>query len=174
MTKHSPRSDLQYFKLQQLSTEFMQEHPVPNMMDIHQYKGRGYAIALFQYKNCTFAIPLRSKMSETKPKGSYYAYEKSQTEDGKVFFSGLDYQSAVIIPDPKYIINKTFLIKDHQYLQLIQHENFIKKNFIKFIENYIRAVHKKDQNVLKRALYSKSTLPYYHHQLGIDLDIENN
>lgn len=56
----------------------------------------------------------------------------------------------------------------------VEHENFIKKNFIKFIENYIRTVHNKDQNVLKRSLYSKSTLPYYHHQLGIHLDIEHD
>lgn len=115
-------------------------------------KTRGYGIVLVEIVGLRFGIPLRSGATH---KQCYKFYEDN----------ALDYSKAVLLDKDEYISNVAFLIPDDQYLIIKSKSHFIVEQFSKYVERYIKAHKRGDDNALRR--YSFSTLQNYHKELGI-------
>lgn len=80
------------------------------------------------------------------------------------YSTGLDFTKAVLVDasllgDPAIIDNK-------EYLELSKKHFFIRKQFIKYFENYKRYLIN-ELNEYQSKAYVYSTLKYYHKELGI-------
>ena len=118
---------------------------------LHKEK-RGYGIVLISVAGgLTFGIPLRSHIKHS-------ACFRTVGE------AGLDYSKAVIIMDAAHI-GGAFKIPSNEYVKIADREVFITQKFEKYVEKYISAVRKNDQNVLRE--YRYSTLQNYHTELQI-------
>ncbi|MGP8269254.1 MAG: type III toxin-antitoxin system TenpIN family toxin [Terracidiphilus sp.] len=116
-------------------------------------KERGYGIVICEHNGLRFGIPLRSRLHE---RASGY-----RTVDDK----GLDYGKAVLLTKGAYVSSIPFKIPSNEYKILQSKEFIIIQQFSKYIERYIKAHKKPDQNILRK--YRFSTLQNYHSELGI-------
>ena len=147
----------------QLTSDFYQEnaHLDETMFKNGQDKGRGYGILLVNVKGYRFAIPLRSKMHI---KHKYNFTTRIHAPEGKRVRHGLDYTKALIILEDHYIATREFLLDEKSdYLKILASEHKILNDFEDFIEKYVDAVKKKDENILRE--YRYSTLLNYHTEL---------
>ncbi len=115
-------------------------------------KKRGYGIVLISLDNLRFGIPLRS----------HIAHRACFTTSGT---KGLDYSKSVLLLKDEYISASPFKIPEPEYVKIKDRTVFIGKQFSKYVDRYIYAVGKDDQNILRH--YRFSTLQNYHAELGI-------
>ncbi|WP_322906949.1 type III toxin-antitoxin system TenpIN family toxin [Paenibacillus campi] len=151
----------------QLTPEFYQEniHLSETLFKYGQDKGRGYGILLVATKGYRFAIPLRSKMN-IRHKHNFTT--KIHAPEGTRVRHGLDYTKALIISEDRFIATRDFLLAEkNDYLKIAKSEHKIINEFEAFIDKYIHAVHKNDENILRE--YRYSTLQNYHVELGLQL-----
>ncbi|RZF92502.1 hypothetical protein LY624_03655 [Pseudoalteromonas sp. N1230-9] len=154
-------------QLKKLDSSFYTENShLKEALDNHngnwaQGKIRGYGIVLITINSLSFAIPLRSNI---KHKSSYITVKSNQANiEGK----GLDFTKALVIADQKYISNLPFKISSSEHQKLANKEYYITKKFEKYVEKYINAVSKPDENILGSVDYRFSTLCNYHAELGL-------
>ncbi|HHV5815541.1 TPA: hypothetical protein ACULN3_000150 [Streptococcus agalactiae] len=125
-------------------------------------KGRGFAIVLVTIQNLTFAIPLRSNI----PKKYQLKYK---LRDSKKYgcVEGLDIGKALVVEDPKYILNRTFKLREQvDYFKIVDNDILIVNKLIKAIIDYNQAVANSDQNKLTDPKRFKfSTFPNYTDRL---------
>ncbi len=124
-------------------------------------KIRGYGIVIVSINNLKFAIPLRSNI---KHNASYITKKKSHSNPHN---KGLDYSKTLLIEDNRYITDATFVIPDEEHKKLKNKSYFITARLTKYIDKYIKAVSRKDNNILGSKEYRYTTLINYHSQLGI-------
>jgi hypothetical protein len=147
-------------KFRFLTDEFFIEYS--RCSEIEMKKERPYAIlCIVNYGDITFAIPIRHNIKHPF---------KVQTIENQ----GLDLSKTVVITDAeKYIDNTTVAyISEEEYEILKDNKNKIKKELYKYIKLYKKAV-KKPEISRNKNIYEKSTLQYFHRELGIQLN-ENN
>jgi protein AbiQ len=124
-------------------------------------KVRGYGIVVINYKGLTFAIPLRSNI---KHKAAYITVRSTTPSiKGK----GLDYSKALFISEERYISSDIFQIPPAEHKKLLNKEHHITAQFTKYIEHYVKAVNKSDNNILQSNEYRYTTLQNYHVELGL-------
>lgn len=182
-TEKKKRLDLTKFDLLELNTKFRNDFPEKLTLDKHEYKQRGYIVFKEKIHNCVFAVPLKSHMPLYKiPSGATYPYVKYYADvlndEGQIILynklhgKGLDYQSAIILPEETkseyFTLNKTWMIEDIEYDKLYTKEDFVTNQFKKFVDKYVQGSIKKDSNITGKALYSHSTLPLYKTELNCD------
>lgn len=117
---------------------------------------RGYGIVILEFKQLKFGIALRSHIQHR------YAFI-AKREEGKA--KGLDFTKAVLIETDSYFAG-SFYIPDDEFRKISDKEYYIKSEFNKYVEQYIKAVREQNQSLLDRA-YRYSTLQNYHTQLEI-------
>lgn len=115
-------------------------------------KERGYGIVLISVNNLRFGIPVRTEM---KHKFGYHT----------VGSKGLDYTKAVLLIKDEYISVNPFKISPEEYVEIKEKSHHIAQQFSKYVERYIVAVKKGDENILRN--YRFSTLQNYHFELGL-------
>ncbi|EKN4883135.1 hypothetical protein ACLIXB_003990 [Yersinia enterocolitica] len=125
-------------------------------------KIRGHGIVQIQLNGLTFAIPVRSHIRHD----DCYIIERD-TGKNDVRGMGLDYSKAMLITDKSYISAQVFLLKNKKAAKdLLSKEAHVTKQFAKYVDRYVEAIRKNDQNILRRD-YCFTTLINYHAELGV-------
>lgn len=126
-------------------------------------KVRGHGVVQITTNGLTFALPVRSYI---KHRAAFILEVNRQ--DRSVKGMGLDYSKALLITDPKHMSGNAFVLRSKSAgKKLIGKESHVTKQFTKYVESYISAVKKNDQNILNGFDYRYSTLINYHAQLGV-------
>ncbi len=126
--------------------------------EMERKRNRPYALfCLVEIKGLYFAIPIRHHVSH-----KFAVF----TDDNKT--KGLDLSKTVIITDiSRYIdYNKTAYISQDEYNRLMKKTHFIKQKLLSYIRTYKKALKKLDIS-RNKSLCEKSTLQYFHKELGI-------
>ena len=123
--------------------------------EIEMKKERPYAITcIIKYQNITFAIPIRHNIKHPF---------KITTIENRC----LDLSKTIVILDKTYINNTiTAYISSDEYMILLKKESHIKKELQKYIKLYKKAI-KNLEIPRNKNLCEKSTLQYFHKELGI-------
>ncbi|MDV7431417.1 type III toxin-antitoxin system TenpIN family toxin [Acinetobacter baumannii] len=123
-------------------------------------KVRGYGIVVISINSLTFGIPLRSHVRHKQ------AFFTDITQDPKgATRKGLDFSKAVLIQEDRYLDTASFKIPVNEFDRIQDNHQHIVDKFTKYVEKYMRAVSKSDENILR--IYSYSTLKNYHKELGL-------
>lgn len=161
---------MENIELRRLTSDYYSEHAhLAEAMDFDPItrkpndKGRGFGVCLVDILGHQFAIPLRTDMAHKEN----FPTKFKKNDAGRVLREGLDYSKAVIITDQRFISSKLFVTRDkEEYLKISNSEKRILRDFEKYINKYIKAVKKPDENIIKE--YQYSTLKNYHTELGLD------
>jgi protein AbiQ len=124
-------------------------------------KVRGYGIVVIKINNLTFAVPLRTNI---RHKASYIVVKSAKAG---IRGKGLDFSKALLISKRSYILeNEPFKIPPAEHMRLANKGTYIRGSFEKYVQKYIMAVKKRDQNILNSNIYRYTTLQNYHKELG--------
>ena len=158
-------------QLKKLNTSFYRGNPiVKNALDYYALdskwdttKERGHGVVKITINDLTFAIPVRSHVTHN---ASLILEVNRKVKHIKGM--GLDYSKALLIKDESYISDEVFVLRTKEAgKKLVDKEAHITKMFTGYVEKYVNAVKKKDQNILRSAEYIETTLINYHEELGI-------
>lgn len=155
-------------KTVKLDHSFYSDHAhLHNAMDNYDgnwdaLKTRGYGVAVVTINTLLFAIPLRSRIRHNG------AYITKHINHKGVVGKGLDFSKALLITDRKYLSTEVFKIDPVQHKKIREKGIHIRKAFEKYVEKYIEASTKGDENILNSSKYKFTTLINYHPELGID------
>ncbi|MDD5804255.1 type III toxin-antitoxin system TenpIN family toxin [Blautia sp. HCP3S3_H10_1] len=156
-----PENDYQILKL---TDAFFQAYPNPPYIEILKKKERAYNCLLFQtHYNYCICIPFRSEISHL------YAYHFKKSKRSKKHKSGLDYSKIVIVKNLEYIGTQNAIIDHDEFKETMRHMERIKKESLKFVEDYVAHMDKRQllpEKEFKRR-YTYSTLKYFHDELGV-------
>jgi protein AbiQ len=158
-------------ELKKLDSSFYQQNPVVlEALDfdaktnswLGNDKIRGHGIVQIQLNGLTFAIPVRSHIRHD----DCHIIERD-TGRNDVRGMGLDYSKAMLITVLSYISADVFLLKNKRAAkELLSKEAHVTKQFSKYVDRYVEAVKKNDNNILSRD-YRFTTLINYHVELGL-------
>ena len=156
-----PESDSQILRL---SEKFYRDYPNPPYKEILKKKARGYNCLLFQtHYEYFICIPYRTEIQHR------YAYKFKNSYRSQKHNSGLDYSKMVIIKDADYLDDKKTLIDRDEYKETMINLGKIKKDALKFLEEYIN--HMQGQKLLHTKEFTRryqySSLQYFHSILEI-------
>lgn len=151
-------SNQSYIQLRSLTDQFYNDNQgLEEALDgSNRGKVRGYGIVVIDIKGLTFGIPLRSHLNHK------FGFVSERSDEGN---KGLDYTKALLIQKDEYIA-RAYKIPTLEFTHLNDNKEKIQNDFIKFVERYVEAIKKGDQNVLRN--YRYSTLKNYHKELGIE------
>ena len=123
--------------------------------EIEMKKERPYAITcIIKYQNITFAIPIRHNIK--------HPFKITTIENRGLYLS-----KTIVILDKTYINNTiTAYISSDEYMVLLKKQSHIKKELHKYIKLYKKAI-KNLEIPRNKNLCEKSTLQYFHKELGI-------
>ncbi len=120
-------------------------------------KVRGYGIVVIDLNGLVFGIPLRSHLNHK------FGFVSERSEGVK---KGLDYTKALLIKKEEYV-SRAYKIPTPEFTPHINdNKEKIQEDFNKFVNRYIEANVKKDENILRN--YRYSTLKNYHKELGLE------
>ncbi|HAI5711670.1 TPA: hypothetical protein HJR26_005167 [Escherichia coli] len=126
-------------------------------------RGHGIVQIQIQLQGLTFAIPVRSHIRHD----DCYIIERDMGRND-IRGMGLDYSKAMLITDPTYVSADIFLLKSKKAAKdLLSKEAHVTKQFSQYVERYVEAVKKNDNNILRRD-YRFTTLINYHAELGLN------
>jgi protein AbiQ len=160
-----------YMQLKKLHTSFYSSNPiVHNALDYYPLdskwdttKERGHGVVKITINGLTFAIPVRSHVTHN---ASLILEVNRKVKHIKGM--GLDYSKALLIKDESYISDEVFVLRTKEAgKKLLDKEAHLTKMFNSYVEKYITAFNKKDQNILRSPEYIETTLVNYHEELGI-------
>ena len=130
-----PENDWQILKLTDL---FYEHYPNPPYIEMLKKRKRAYKCLLFQtHYDYFICIPYRSEI--THP----YAYHFKKSKRSRKHKSGLDYTKILIVNKTKYIDNKDAIIDKDEYKETITNCEHIKREALKYVEDYILHIKKK-------------------------------
>lgn len=142
-------------KFRFLTDEFFKVYS--NCQEMERKNNRPYAhLCIVEMDNLKFAIPIRHHITH-----NYAIFtDKEKTK-------GLDLSKTVIIVDDKYIdYSKIAYISAEEYNLLVNKKYYIKEKLKSYIKTYKKALKHKDIP-RNKSLCEKSTLQYFHKELGI-------
>lgn len=119
-------------------------------------KVRGYGIVVIDLNGLVFGIPLRSHLNHK------FGFVSERSEGVK---KGLDYTKALLIKKEEYV-SRAYKIPTPEFTHINDKKEKIQEDFNKFVNRYIEANVKKDENILRN--YRYSTLKNYHKELGLE------
>ena len=157
-----PDNDNQILKL---TDDFYKAYPNPPYKEILEKRNRSYNCLLFQtHYDYFICVPYRTEITHK------YAYKFRFSERSKKHSSGLDYSKMIIISNLDYLdgLSVAMIDKD-EYKETMIHIEKIKREALKFLEDYIDCKRGKlflHEREFKRR-YTYSTLQYFHDILGI-------
>ena len=148
------------YKLNYLTAEFYNRYNPEEYPEIENKVNRPYMVMLVQIEDNIFAIPFRTNVKHS----NCYKFKNSSRQTNSV--TGLDYSTAVIVNDSKYI-GAAARINDAEYTELDKNYYYITKQFTSFVKNYIKYANGK-LNEYQAKKYKYTTLKYFRKELGID------
>lgn len=119
-------------------------------------KVRGYGIVVIDLNGLMFGIPLRSHLNHK------FGFVSERSEGVK---KGLDYTKALLIQKEEYV-SRAYKIPAPEFIHINDNKEKIQEDFNKFVNRYIEAHVKNDENILRN--YRYSTLKNYHKELGLE------
>ena len=153
------------YQILKLSTDFYDTYPHEKYPEILLKRERSYNCLLLESHYGYFiCIPYRSEINHP------YAFKFKGTKRSKRHSSGLDYTKIIIIKETRYFDNSPAIIDKDEFLKTERFIKRIRNEALNYIETYINHIQNTapvDVAEYKRK-YSKSTLPYFHKELGID------
>lgn len=156
------------FQILRLSNLFYKVYARPEYKEIMLKQGRAYNCLLFQaHYNYFICIPYRSEITHDN------AYLFRNSKRARKHKSGLDYSKIVIISNADYLETEDALIDKDEFNETIKNLNRIKREALKFVEDYVNHMNGKVKlhpADFKRR-YQFTTLKYFHNKLGVN---ENN
>lgn len=158
-------------QFKKLSTDFVSK--TQGLAEVLEDKGRGYCVAEVEYKGLHFAVPLRTKLHHKDGKaikigGAPTAFITDKVNDPVrgICYRGLDYEKALLMVDKSVDLADNYPLDDNfQKTMLNDNEYKIGKEFIRFVDSYIRA---NKRNLPFKGSFFRSTLQNYHTELGIE------
>ncbi|EJL6553681.1 hypothetical protein [Vibrio cholerae] len=158
-------------QFKRLSTNFAQE--TRSLTEVLTDKGRGYCVAEIEYKGLFFAVPLRTNLPNIrngkakKIGGAPTSFVTDRVDDpvrGECY-RGLDYEKALLLRDRNTDLDSNYPLPDNNQKTILNDNEFkIKKEFMRYVESYVRA-HKRDLPF--KGSFFRSTLCNYHAELDI-------
>lgn len=152
------------YQIVQLTDLFYQHYLKSPYTEILKKRKRAYNCLLFQtYYNYLICIPYRSEISHS------FSYLFKKSHKSKKHNSGLDYTKILIITNLEYIGTKDAIIDKDEYIETLKSFEKIKKDALKYVEDYV--AHIKKEKIMHPKLfkrkYSFSTLKYFHKELEL-------
>lgn len=144
------------FELRKLSNYFYECYPPSLFPEIEQKRGRPYVIFLVEIDKHIFAIPFRTNIRHS------YCYKFKSSDRKTSSATGLDFSKAILINDPLYLGEETY-INNSEYYELIKKYYYICKNFKKYIKQFITLNQNSDKYLQRK--YKYSTLHYFRDHL---------
>jgi len=127
-------------------------------------KVRGHGVVQIRLNELTFAIPVRSTIQHSES----FILEINRGPDKRNKGMGLDYSKAVLLRESIHISSDIFLLRSKiAGKKLLGKQAHITRKFAHYVERYIKAVQKQDQNILNSIEYRHTTLVNYHPELGL-------
>lgn len=164
-----------HVSIKQLTTDFYNENThLLEVLDKNKEtgkiedKGRGYGVFIVPAFGHNFAIPLRSGMTHKMN----FTTKTSKNFKKQTIRKGLDYTKALIINEERYLSQRSFRIPSDEFKKINNSQIKIISDFEKFVNHYVTAFSKNDQNILKA--YTYSTLQNYHAELGLLVTTKEN
>ncbi|MBD5519309.1 MAG: hypothetical protein HDR07_12795 [Lachnospiraceae bacterium] len=153
------------YQILHLTAKFYADYPNPPYKEILKKESRPYNCLLIQSHYGYFiCIPYRSHIKHK------YAFKFKNSARSKKTHSGLDYSKIVIITKKEYIGTSDAIIDRDEFKETRDNIEYIKNDVQKYIDDYITGISGDtttyDKVSFKR-IYEYSTLPYFHHELGI-------
>ena len=150
---------VKHYEIKHLSNKFTQKYPDNIYPEFENKLNRPYVVFIIKIDNHTFALPFRTNMNHK------YGYKFKATGRVTNYSTGLDFTKAVLVDDAS-LLGDPAIIDNKEYLELSKKHFFIRKQFIKYFENYKRYL-RNELNEYQSKAYVYSTLKYYHKELGI-------
>ena len=156
-----PENDYQILKLTPM---FYSNYLNQSHTEILKKNNRAYNCLLFQtHYNFFVAVPYRSEVAHK------YAYHFRYSKRSKNHKSGLDYTKIIIVGQNEYLDTKDAIIDNDEYNETIKNFEKIKREVLKYVEDYIDYV--QGEKVISEKeferRYKYSTLKYFHRELGL-------
>lgn len=147
-----------YIQLRSLTDQFYADNKgLEEALDeSNDGKVRGYGIVIIDIKGLTFGIPLRSHLNHK------FGFVSDRSATGT---KGLDYTKALLIQNEAYV-SRAYKIPTAEFTRINDNKEKIQEDFNKFVNRYIEAHIKKDENILRN--YRYSTLQNYHKELELE------
>lgn len=98
------------------------------------------------------------------------AYHFRYSKRSKKHKSGLDYTKIIIVGQNEYLDTKDAIIDNDEYNETIRNFEKIKREVLKYVEDYMNHVQGKkaiSEKEFERK-YKYSTLKYFHRELGLE------
>ncbi|MBE5887647.1 MAG: hypothetical protein E7283_02285 [Lachnospiraceae bacterium] len=157
-----PENDYQILKLTPM---FYSNYLNQSHTEILKKNNRAYNCLLFQtHYNFFVAVPYRSEVAHK------YAYHFRYSKRSKKHKSGLDYTKIIIVGQNEYLDTKDAIIDNDEYNETIKNFEKIKREVLKYVEDYINYVQGKkviSEKEFERR-YKYSTLKYFHRELALE------
>ncbi len=156
-----PENDYQILKL---LPSFYAQYPNPPYVELMKKESRRYTCLLFQsHYDYFICIPFRSNVNHP------YAYHFRKSARSRHSHSALDYTKIVILNNTLHLDKVPGYVDKDEYLETLRNIERIKEEALEYVETYVNQsngqsiIHPKE--FTRR--YSKSSLQYFHNELGI-------
>lgn len=148
-----------HYELRYLSSSFIMKYPEKDYPEFENKPTRPYVVFLVRVDNHIFAIPFRTNMNHK------YGYKFITSSRDTRSTTGLDFTKTVLVDDES-LLGDNAVIDDKEYLELSKKHFFIKKQFVKYYENYKKFLNN-ELNQYQSKAYKYSTLKYFHKELNL-------
>lgn len=150
------------YQILELTDVFYAQYPNPPYTEILKKKKRAYNCLLFQtHYDYFICVPYRTEILHD------YAYHFKNTHRSQKHRSGLDYTKIIIIKNKDFLDSKDALIDKDEFNETVKNLNKIKRQALRFVQDYIDHISGKRLLHLKefKRRYQYSTLQYFHKEL---------
>lgn len=139
-----------------LAPKFFMHYNKSRYPEIEHKADRPHVLVAVKISSLHFGIPMRSNINHPHV---FWTDKKNRC--------GIDYSKSVIIPDDTYIDSRIPHIRDNEHEVIKNNHYKIISGFEKYIQSYIKALDELHID-RKKLLCKYSTLQYFHKELGID------
>lgn len=148
-------------ELKKLSNKFYSIYNNSNYPNILRKKNRAYSLYTIEYDNNKYGIPVKTNI---KHSSSFLFKNSGRKQSGEK--PGLDYKHSVIIKDESYIDGDGH-IDSKEMKDLINNEDKIVNDYIKFLKGYIKYVNNPIGKFWESWRYINTSLEYFWKDLGL-------
>lgn len=153
------------YQILRLTARFYEDYPNPPYKELMLKPSRRYTCLLFQtHYDYFICVPYRSNVKHP------FAFHFHQSERSRKQKSALDYTKIVIVENLEYLDDKQGYVDKDEYLETVRNLEQIKAEALAYVEDYVAEMRGQGKLHLKefQRKYSRSALPYFHRELGID------
>ena len=144
-------------ELRKLSKKFYENYPFDKFPELERKLERPYVVLILSIYDKKFALPFRSNIRHG------YCYKFRNTSRKTQSVTGIDFSKAVVIDNDDFLAEETN-IDFIEYIELTRKISFIKKQFLRYVNNYFNLLRGNTNKYLVKR-YRFSTLNYFKDEL---------